>query len=149
MAIRIEEWLGKNAFVLSADPLYTAVFQASEFCAFHERVYLTNEGCGMELTFDEALCLQAIHLTPSLPECARAHPYPLPFALRFEYSRQLVQARLAHVAKKEGGGVVHPRLGLIPVWECYFPAGYFLHVEYTPSDERIKMLTLSLQIPGG
>lgn len=147
MPHRVEEWLGQNVFDLSADPLYTALFQAAELSVLDEWVYLTNEACGIELTFSEALRLECLHLTPPVPPCAA--PYPLPFGLRFEFSRQQANAQLAHLAKKEGGGVVHPQLGLVPVWERYFPASWFLHVEYTPNESRIQRLTLSLEVPAG
>lgn len=89
------------------------MFQAAEFSVLDARVYLTNEACGVELTFSEALRLECLHLTPPLPPCVA--PYPLPLGLRFEFSRQQANAQLVQVAKKEGGGVVHPQLGLVPV----------------------------------
>jgi hypothetical protein len=149
MALRIEQWLGKKVFDLSADPLYTALFHGSELTVLDDRVYRTNDACGMGLTFNQALRVECIHLTPPLPQCAGVPAYPLPFGLRFTFSRQQANAQLVHLAKQEGGGVVHPRLGLIPVWERYLPEGYFLHVEYAPNYGRIQRITLALQVPGG
>ena len=147
MASRLESWLGKNAFALSPDPVYTSLFHASELCALQGNVYLTNEECGIGLVFDEVLCLKAIHLTPPQPGHEDVLPALLPFNLRFDFARERTRAQLAHLVSKEGGGVVHRSLGLVPAWEQYFPEGYYLHLEYSGDEASITRITLGVQAP--
>ena len=110
-------------------------------------VYLTNEECGIGLVFDDALCLKAIHLTPPQPGQEDAQTGLLPLNLRFDFPRERARAHLAHLARKEGGGVVHRSLGLVPAWEQYFLEGYYLHLEYSGDEARIACITLGVQAP--
>lgn len=107
-----------------------------------ERRYFTFAEHGLDIVFDQGLAT-GCHLFV-VPEEESVRPYvgPLPHALSFSDSRDLVVAKLGQPAKSHQGRE-DPRPGVrIKPWVKYSFATHMLHVQFTQDGSQIELVTL-------
>lgn len=138
----LTHWLDQHLSELSADHHFQRLLGTGSLERIGDQHYLSAEA-GLEVVFTEGLTVTAIHLKAPTAE-QPGYQGALPLSLHFTHTRAKTQQMLAAkgIRSIAGGGGQHAILGLIPQWEKYQLATYYLHLQYAPHDQSVEMVTL-------
>ena len=136
----IEDLLGMSRTELDgsafSDPVEAPTHETIEDVTY---VSLPRHGVSLVLTGHEFV--DAVQLYASGHDGYEGYAAKLPGGLSFDMSLMGVRRRLGYPQRHEAPSII-PTFGMHPAWDSFDMRLFRLHVEYTPDEQAIQLVTL-------
>jgi hypothetical protein len=137
----VTDWIGKSLQSISQTALFNKYFSNTKLDNVEDVFFFENLSLGIDVTFDEDLMVNAIHLFSENYENARSFGDNLPNGLFFTDRKDEVKTKLGE-ADVYGGDHQSNLLGYIQYWEKYYYNNYSLHLYYSDNKRNILLVTV-------
>jgi hypothetical protein len=133
------KWIDKNIEEIKETKEYGQFFSA-EMTVIDLNRYLFNAEKGIDIVMSDSMIITAIHLFSGNTLESKRFQGVCVHDINFEMNCFNVEKILGNPNKKGGGYT--DIFGQVPRWDKYYFDTYSLHLQYSPSTDKIDLITI-------